>query len=93
MEHRAQQIGKQHTKAINVDRNLAEAHNNLGVLYARMNLYDKAREHFQLAVQFKPENKNYAQNLALLNEQGQPSAPAINCPQLSKLIKMTLLLN
>jgi tetratricopeptide (TPR) repeat protein len=68
------------TKAINVDRNLAEAHNNLGVLYARMNLYDKAREHFQLAVQFKPENKNYAQNLALLNEQGQPSAPAINCP-------------
>jgi Tfp pilus assembly protein PilF len=68
------------TKAVTLDNNLAEAHNNLGVAYAQMNLYDKAREHFQLAVKLNPEAKNYAQNLDLVNEKGQMSAPAINCP-------------
>ncbi|MBI4854842.1 MAG: tetratricopeptide repeat protein [Acidobacteria bacterium] len=63
-----------------IDKQLAEAHSNLGVAYAQMNLYNLARNHFQIALKINPDYLGAKQNLALLDEQGQPTAPAVNCP-------------
>ncbi|KAF0191634.1 MAG: hypothetical protein FD167_6037, partial [bacterium] len=63
------------TKAVSFDKELAEAHSNLGVAYAQMNLYNQARFEFQAALKVNPNYLAAKQNLALLDEQGQPSVP------------------
>jgi tetratricopeptide (TPR) repeat protein len=71
------------TKAVifDFDQKLAEAHSNLGVVYAQMNLYKAARNHFEIALKINPDYSGAKQNLALLDEIGETQKAPINCPK------------
>jgi tetratricopeptide (TPR) repeat protein len=53
-------------KVIQLDPTFIEAHNNLGVLYQEMGLYDKALEVFQKAIQINPRYEKIFNNLGTL---------------------------
>jgi tetratricopeptide (TPR) repeat protein len=55
-------------RAIAIDPDVAEAHNNLGVLLAGQGLYAEAAEQFRAAVRLRPRDALALRNLALALE-------------------------
>lgn len=64
-----------HEKALQIDSSLLMAHVNLISLYGRLRLFDKAQEHYRVAVEIDPKNsKAYYDYGVLLTEQDRMSA-------------------
>ena len=64
--------------ALKIDSNNAEAHDDLGVLYAQKREYAKAMEHFNRAISIDPTYQKAYHNLAMLLHIAGDNANAIN---------------
>ena len=53
-------------RALEIEPDLYEAHNNLGTLYALRNEDDQAREHWELSLQLNPDQPDIQDDLASL---------------------------
>jgi hypothetical protein len=51
-------------KAISIDPNVAEAHNNLGILFEKLNRPEKALESFKQALALEPTSPRFTKNVA-----------------------------
>ena len=55
-------------EAIDIDPTFAEAHNNLANTYARVQRFDDAIRHYELALKYKPNFSTASQNLAAVRK-------------------------
>ncbi len=53
---------KRLNKALSIDRNYAQAHNAIAVLYERLGLSDEAKRHYQQAIELKPTDSDIYNN-------------------------------
>ena len=55
----------EYTAALKIDNNYADAHNNLGAMYLKKGILDKAIDELKKAAQLKPEHLDAHYNLGI----------------------------